>query len=192
MEMGATSESSFRFAADPLQVSFYKSLIIMGNWPQNGPPALDRRVPRLPTMTANKLTRGQSVNSVPLTMDEVTELINNRRRRLILQLVNESAEEMSLDQLSRKMAAVMNDISIDEVSSDERKKMYVSLYQNHLPKLDDDGVIEYDKRAKTIDSSPSTSVVADLIRDLSAVCSDDEVQHSRRGVFDRLIDDIFR
>jgi len=41
------------------------------------------------------------------------------------------------------------------VSSDERKRVYVALYQNHLPQLDDVGLIEYDQSRGRVAAGPA-------------------------------------
>lgn len=156
-------------------------------------PARARREPRtLPTMEANKSILGTGVNSVPLTTDEVTTLIDNRRRRLVLMIVDRRSEAVALGDLSVKIAAIENDISADRVDAEQRKRVYTSLYQNHLERLDEAGVIEYDDRAKVARTTDATPAVADLIRCVVSSCSDESIysEHSKRGVFDRLFDGV--
>lgn len=145
-------------------------------------------------MEANKPTFGRGVNSVPLTVDEVTTLIDNRRRRLVLMIVDGRSEAVPVGDLSVEIAAAENDISADRVDAEQRKRVYTSLYQNHLEKLDEAGVIEYDDRAKVARATKATPAVADLIKCMAAKCSDEDgipSKHSKRGVLNGLLDGIF-
>ncbi|MDG5776817.1 hypothetical protein VB773_21910 [Haloarculaceae archaeon H-GB2-1] len=54
-------------------------------------------------------------------------------------------EEVELGELSAKIAAWENDTEVDELTDQERKRVYVSLYQTHIPKLEEVGLIEYEK-----------------------------------------------
>jgi hypothetical protein len=130
---------------------------------------------------------------VPLTIDEVTTLIDNRRRRLVLMIVD-GRSEASIGDLSVEIAAIENDISPDRVDAEQRKRVYTSLYQNHLEKLDEAGVIEYDDRAKVARATEATPAVANLIKYMTAKCSDEDgipSKHSKRGVLNGLLDGIF-
>jgi hypothetical protein len=131
---------------------------------------------------------------VPLTIDEVTTLIDNRRRRLVLMMVDARSEPVAVGDLSVKIAAIENDISADRVDAEQRKSVYTTLYQVHLDKLDEAGVIEYDDRAKVARATDATPAVADLIKCMTAKCSDEDgipSKHSKRGVLNGLLDGIF-
>ncbi|WP_132060523.1 DUF7344 domain-containing protein [Halorussus amylolyticus] len=66
---------------------------------------------------------------------------NARRRRVLRHLLNDSA--VTLTNLSGRIAAWENDTTVHEVSSRERKQVYSSLYQTHLPRLSEHGLVEY-------------------------------------------------
>lgn len=91
----------------------------------------------------------QNENS-PLSQDTVFDLLSNTRRRYLLKRLNEVDGQMDLGDLSTEVAAMENDISPDEVSTQQRKRTYVSLYQTHVPKLVEAGVIQYDQDAGTV------------------------------------------
>ncbi len=86
-----------------------------------------------------------------LSLDDVFELLSNRRRRAVLRHLRTTAdEETTLDELATRIAAEENGIDIPQVTSKQRKRVYVSLYQGHLSKLDDCGIIEYQKSRGTV------------------------------------------
>lgn len=48
-----------------------------------------------------------------------------------------------------------NDTTVKRLSSDQRKRVYIGLYQCHLPKMDKLGVVEYDKNRGRIELQDS-------------------------------------
>jgi len=63
----------------------------------------------------------------------------NKRRRRVLQYLLDVDDEITLDVLAERIAAEENGKDIKQISSQERKRVYVGLYQCHLPKMDDWG-----------------------------------------------------
>ncbi|ELY39145.1 DUF7344 domain-containing protein [Natronorubrum tibetense] len=80
-----------------------------------------------------------------LSKDVIFELLKNRRRREVLAYLLESDETVTLGELAEQIAAWENDTEVSALSSDQRKRVYVALYQTHLPKMDDAGIVEYDQ-----------------------------------------------
>ncbi len=84
-------------------------------------------------------------------LDEVFELLSNRRRRAALQYLRMATDgTTTLDELATNIAAAENDVEPAQVTSQQRKRVYVSLYQCHLEKLDSCGIIDYQKDRGTI------------------------------------------
>ncbi|WP_254524317.1 DUF7344 domain-containing protein [Natrinema caseinilyticum] len=80
-----------------------------------------------------------------LSKDVIFELLKNRRRREVLAYLLEADETVTLGELAEQIAAWENDTEVNALSSDQRKRVYVALYQTHLPKMDDAGIVEYDQ-----------------------------------------------
>ncbi|APX98402.1 MULTISPECIES: DUF7344 domain-containing protein [Natronorubrum] len=80
-----------------------------------------------------------------LSKDVIFELLKNRRRREVLSYLLEAEETVTLGELAEQIAAWENDTEVTALSSDQRKRVYVALYQTHLPKMDDAGIVEYDQ-----------------------------------------------
>lgn len=94
-----------------------------------------------------------------LTKDAIYSMLSNRRRRLVLNYLRRTEEEVSVRDLSEEVAALENGIDANEVTYKQRKRVYTSLHQTHLPKLDDVGVVVYDRDRGTISL---TSLAAEL------------------------------
>lgn len=92
-----------------------------------------------------------------LTKGEIFDLLKNRRRRTVIRYLRENDGYAELNDLAEYIAAKENDIEIRQLSSDQRKRVYIGLYQCHLPKMDSLGVIAYNKDRGTIKLQASVS-----------------------------------
>lgn len=82
-------------------------------------------------------------------LDELLSLLSYRRRRDTLYYISDH-ETASLESLATSIAAREADIPAENVSADEREAVLIDLYHNHLPKLADQRLIEYDSRSGAI------------------------------------------
>jgi hypothetical protein len=88
--------------------------------------------------------------SQPLSKDTIFHILQVQRRRLTLQYLHGRTGSVSLRDLAEQVAAWENEMSVVELTSKERQRAYISLYQTHLPTLDTEGIIEYNKDRGTI------------------------------------------
>lgn len=79
-----------------------------------------------------------------LTADAVYDILSNQRRRFVLYHLG-NVGETSLRELSRLVAAWENGIDPEAVTSVQRKRVYTALHQTHLMRLDEYGVVQYDR-----------------------------------------------
>jgi DNA-binding transcriptional ArsR family regulator len=104
-----------------------------------------------PSTTDQTPERDHSTDAEPsngradLSRDEIFEILSNKRRRLTIHYLHQNGERADLGTLAEHIAAKENDVPIDSVSYNERKCVYTSLQQFHLPKLDDRGVVDFDR-----------------------------------------------
>jgi len=82
--------------------------------------------------------------SEELSQDLVFDILSNTRRRMVLYYLREYGAPASVQEIAERIAALENEIPPEELSRQQRKRVYVSLYQTHLPKLNEAGIIEYD------------------------------------------------
>ncbi|MFC7157942.1 hypothetical protein ACFQPA_21215 [Halomarina halobia] len=81
----------------------------------------------------------------PLPKDDLFHLLQNQRRRRVLRYLREEEGQVDMRDIAEHIAALENDVEVSALSSAQRKRVYVGLYQCHLPKLDEVGVIKYDQ-----------------------------------------------
>ncbi|MGM0372130.1 MAG: DUF7344 domain-containing protein [Halobacteriota archaeon] len=106
----------------------------------------------------------------PPRLDEIFGVLQNQRRRLILRYLDEEEAPTDIGTLAEHVAAVENEISRSELHSKQRKRVYISLYQSHLPKLDSAGAVVYDQDRGTVEQG------ADIEEFLSVLKREDSVE----------------
>jgi hypothetical protein len=83
--------------------------------------------------------------SPQLPLNQTFEILRNQRRRYVLRYLEGTEGEVSLGELAEQIAAWENDKEVSQISSRERKRVYVGLYQCHLPKMDGMDVVSFNK-----------------------------------------------
>ncbi len=98
---------------------------------------------------ANESSSGDLTEIVPdaeeprLSKSEVFELLSAERRQEVLRYLDDTEGAATLSELAEHIASLECDCEPAQLSSQQRKRAYVGLYQCHLPKMADAGVIEY-------------------------------------------------
>ncbi|TKX70087.1 hypothetical protein [Halorubrum sp. SP9] len=78
--------------------------------------------------------------------DELFDVLANQRRRFAVHLLKrEEKERFEIGDMAEQIAAWENGIDTAEITGNERKRVYTALQQSHLPKMDDAGVVEFNK-----------------------------------------------
>ena len=98
--------------------------------------------------------------------DVIFGLLKNQRRRDTLRFLDRNGGESTLSELAEHIAAMENDIEVRQLSSDQRKRVYIGLYQCHLPKMDNAGVIEFDKNRGDVElCEPAEQLLQYVVED---------------------------
>ncbi|MFP9059539.1 hypothetical protein ACLI4R_03290 [Natrialbaceae archaeon A-chndr2] len=114
--------------------------------------------------SGNSLATGGTAMAQPLgdgelSRDKIFQTLSNRRRRLTLQYLSQNrGTVVRLRDLSEWVAATENEISPSEVTYKQRKRVYTSLYQSHLPVLKRDGIVAYNKSRGTVSLTDTHSL----------------------------------
>lgn len=97
-----------------------------------------------PNPTTERTETMSSSDSAALNSDQTFEILSSQRRRMVLYYLRKHDGSATMSELADQIAAWENDTEIDELTSQQRKRVYVSLYQTHLPKLADTDLVDYD------------------------------------------------
>lgn len=96
-------------------------------------------------------------HAVSLTLSEMgcedatfKTLCNGRRRR-VLEVLPRDGGSSTLSDLAETLAAQENGVDVCELNSGQRKRVYVALYQHHLPMMADYGIVEFDQRSGAVE-----------------------------------------
>lgn len=92
-----------------------------------------------------------------LSTDDVFHLLQSQRRRAAIRYLWDTDGPVEMRDLAEQVAAWENDTTVHALTSDERQRAYIPLYQSHLPKLDEEGVIDYDKNRGIVKKTPLVS-----------------------------------
>ena len=93
-----------------------------------------------------------------LTQAELFDVFSNARRRRSVQYLKRQGGTCDLAPLVEQVAAWENDVDPDEVTRTQRRRVYISLYQTHLPMLEEHGIVEWDPDDHTIELLPHEDV----------------------------------
>lgn len=80
-----------------------------------------------------------------LSQGDIFHLLQTSRRRETLRYLLEASGPVEMRDVAEHVAAREHETTIDQLRSTQRQRVYIPLYQSHLPKLDKHGVIEYDQ-----------------------------------------------
>lgn len=100
--------------------------------------------------TTQSRERSDPTRSRAFSEQEVYDAVKNLRRRYVLYSLNRAQESVELGELAEQIAAWENNIPRDAVSPEQRKSVYSALYQTHLPKLENIGIVSYDRDSKRV------------------------------------------
>jgi hypothetical protein len=100
--------------------------------------------------------------------DDCFDLLSNHRRRYALHYLQQNGDGATLGELADHVAAWENDVEADAVSYDERKRVYTSLQQVHLPRMDEMDVVEFNDREGRVRIGPAAEdldVYLEIVQD---------------------------
>jgi len=96
--------------------------------------------------------------------DELFSILSNHRRRYTIQFCKQEDGAATLSDLAEQVAAWEEEKTVSELTSAERKRVYTSLQQTHLPTLADAGMIRYeDHEIELTDAADELDVYMDVV-----------------------------
>lgn len=99
----------------------------------------------------------------PLTTDEALDLLSNARRRFVIQYLADEESQTDLTKLAEQTAAWENGVPPSAITDDGRRRTYISLYQTHLPRLEDADVVSYDEDQRTVELTENAEAIGDSL-----------------------------
>ena len=102
-----------------------------------------------------------------LLKDDMFHLLQNSRRRAVLRYIaeREDPEQFVMRDVAEAVAAWEYNTTVQKLTSDQRQRVYIALYQSHLPKLDEHDVIDYDQNRGVVEPTALTRVFEPYLED---------------------------
>lgn len=116
-----------------------------------------------PENTAHRSVTGSDSNGI----DAVFDALADERRRFILRYVIDQSGGVGFDELANGIHNRETRSNGGFSERDDRERIRCALYHSHLPKLDDAGIVEFDRTHDTVHLTLD-GVRLDLCRDLVA------------------------
>lgn len=96
-------------------------------------------------------TDDSAFQSTDLSLDAIFSILSNSRRRGVVYCLERVDEPLDVSRLTTLVTAMENGVPPGEVTYTQRKRVYTSLHQSHLPKMDDVGIVDFDRDAGTVE-----------------------------------------
>jgi len=89
-----------------------------------------------------------------LTKDQIYHVLQVSRRRDVLAYLEGTAGPVRMRDVAEQVAAWEHDTTLQALTSKQRQRVYISLYQTHLPTLDREGIIDYQQSRGVVERTP--------------------------------------
>ncbi len=95
-----------------------------------------------------------------LSKDDTFHILQNERRRRVLRYLSDAEGPVDMRDIAEQVAAWEHDTTVQQLTSDQRQRVYIALYQSHLPKLADFGLITYNRSRGVVERTPLADQIA--------------------------------
>ena len=104
-----------------------------------------------------------SMNRTELSRGQVFEVLQSMRRRYAVHYLRRENCRVDFSDVTDHVAAWEYNTSPTDLLSEQRKRVYISLYQTHIPALADAGIIDYDPESGKIRPTSRIRVFDDYL-----------------------------
>jgi len=105
---------------------------------------------------SNEMRRLPARGDGPLSKGEIFDVLQNQRRRYVLEYLKRYDEPVELSDLAMQVAAWEYQTTVDEVTNEQKKRVYTTLQQTHLDRMEEAGIVDYDADENVITRTPHT------------------------------------
>lgn len=108
------------------------------------------------TLSFDAPTREDESDSV--TDQEMYTILSNGRRFAVLQRLADHGGPMEFGELVETVAADEFDVPVGDLDQKQERRVYVALHQNHLPYLEEHGLVEWNRNRGVVRLADATSL----------------------------------
>lgn len=109
---------------------------------------------------------GHASNEEP---DDYFAILGEAHRDAVVGILVAEDRSFRLSRLAERVAAETRDVSPDDLTARDVERTKVELHHNHLPKLDDAGVVDYESEDGRVTPAAGIETAARLQRTVRAV-----------------------
>lgn len=100
----------------------------------------------------------------PPEKDQLYDLLSSHRRRYVIHVCKQEGGPVTLAELADQITAWEQDKPVEEITSTERKRVYTSLQQTHLDRLEDADLITHERdEIELTDEAEGLDVYLDIV-----------------------------
>lgn len=103
-----------------------------------------------------------SLGTGNLSQDLLFDVLSHTHRRALLECLDTHSVPLALADVAEEVALLNSGRSIQEISPEELKRVYMSLYHTHVPKLTEEDLLQYDQARDLVELTERGSQLAAL------------------------------
>lgn len=126
------------------------------------------------TSSADATTSEVASPEHSLSKDDTFHILQNERRRRVLQYLSDTDGAVDMRDIAEQVAAWEHDTTVQQLTSDQRQRVYIALYQSHLPKLADFDLITYNRSRGVVERTSLADQVTRYLRTSDDTSADSE------------------
>lgn len=113
---------------------------------------------------------GSTDRSLPV--DALLDLLAHSRRRTLLTCLQTYDDPLPLPDLADEVAVAERDATLDAIPAETVKRVYMSLYHRHVPKLEDYDVVWYEQERDMVGLADRAVAVLPYLETVEAPADD--------------------
>ena len=105
--------------------------------------------------------------------DTLLELCQEQHRRIVLAVLASEKRSLTMNDLTKAIIKYNHHTPLLEISEEESRQIRTELYHVHIPKLEDQSLVEYDRKRQLVEPTsqfdqlqPQLSAIIDVDPDL--------------------------
>lgn len=145
----------------------------------------DTQSPESDEEAFEELFEQDAAESVELDRDDMFHILQCRRRRCVLAYLIAHDGRAEMSDIAEEIAAEEHDKTVRALRSQERQRVYIALYQSHLPKLDKLGIIDYEQDRGWVDPCEDVARFEPYLGEELGAFADDDDEPPQQATIDR-------
>jgi hypothetical protein len=111
--------------------------------------------------------KDEAVRPLSISKNDAFHILQNSRRRAVLRFLcgHPHVDRFRMRTIAEEVAAWEHDTTVQQLTSNERQRVYIALYQSHLPKLDEHDIITYNQSRGVVERTALTQVLEPYVED---------------------------